>query len=103
MYIVNTSFFVNPQAQERWLDILNNKYIPFLKENGFSETVFCRVLSEDTPENFTYSLMVHIDDMGQYSRLTGEIFDEYKTIAVPLFGEDVVWFTTVMKKLSPEK
>lgn len=100
MYIVNTSFFVKPEISGQWLEIINGKYIPFLKENGFNDIVFSRVLSEgNNVDGFTYSLMVHVEDMSQYKTLTNELFGEYTSIAVPMFGQDVVWFITVMKKL----
>lgn len=91
---------MKPDVSERWLEILKGKYIPFLKESGFIDVVFTRVLSEDNNiEGFTYCLMVHVDDMAQYGKLTGEVFGEYTSVAVPMFGQDVVWFTTVMKKI----
>lgn len=97
MYIVNTSFMVDPAVHAMWFEMLTTKYIPFLKENGFSSIVFTRVISNDTPDHFTYSLQINISDMAQYKQITEELFPEYQTIAEPVFGSKVLWITTLMK------
>ncbi|MFI3331650.1 MAG: DUF4286 family protein [Rikenellaceae bacterium] len=100
MYKVNTSFVVEGCENNRWLNIINENYIPFLKENGFNQVCLSRVLSAENESNFTYSLLVDIDNIADYEKLTGVIFDEYTAVAEPLFGARVVWFTTVMKVLN---
>ena len=60
---------------------------------------FTRVVSVDALDHFTYSLQVGIDDLARYKELTEDIFDEYKTIADELFGDKVMWFTSLMKKV----
>lgn len=99
MYIVNTSFMVDPQVHDRWLDLLTGKYIPVLKENGFDSLVFTRVLSTEAPDYFTYSLQVNIPDLGNYKLLTEELFYEYVNIAQPLFEDKVLWVTSLMKHI----
>ena len=99
MYIANTSFMVDPPVHERWLELLTKYYIPFLRERGFENPVFTRVLSADAEDHFTYSLQVPVADMEQYGRLSGELFAEYVAVADPLFGERVVWFASLMKRV----
>lgn len=99
MYIVNTTFVVENQDQNRWLEIIKDKYIPFLKQNGFDRLVFTRIISIEAVEQFTYSLQVEVGNIDDYKRLTGEIFAEYDSIAISLFAERVVWFTSLMKKI----
>ncbi|MCD8102704.1 MAG: DUF4286 family protein [Alistipes sp.] len=99
MYIVNTSFFVSHDAHDRWVGLMKEKYIPFLAAGGCGETRFYRVLAETaSPEGSTYCLMVRCPDMDVYRKLTGELFDEYKTAALPMFGDSVQWFTTLLKE-----
>lgn len=100
MYIVNTSFFVESDAQQPWLDVMTGKYIPFLEQNGYRVIAFSRVVSEGIPDHFTYTLMVDVPDMGSYSKLTGEMFGEYRTLADAMFGQRVTWLTTLMKKIT---
>ena len=99
MYIVNTTFVVAPEAQQMWLDILKEKYIPFLRERGYTSLVFSRIVSVEAVDEFTYSLQAEVEDIPAYQTLTGEIFEEYRRIADPLFGDKVLWFTTLMKKM----
>ncbi len=99
MYIVNTTFVVAPETQQLWLDIIKDKYVPFLRERGYTSLVFSRVISAEAVDQFTYSLQTEVEDIPSYQALTGEIFEEYRRIADPLFGDKVLWFTTLMKKL----
>lgn len=99
MYIVNTTFLVESQDQDRWLFIIKNKYIPLLRESGFDRLTFTRVISIEVVEQFTYSLQVAIDNLDEYKMITNDIFPEYTTIASPLFGDRVLWFSSLMKKL----
>ena len=66
MYIVNTSFMVEPSVHDRWLKFVTEKYIPALRARGFGKVVFTRVLSVDAEDHFTYSLQVNADDMEAY-------------------------------------
>lgn len=40
MYIVNTSFMVEPSVHDRWLKFVTEKYIPALRARGFGKVVF---------------------------------------------------------------
>lgn len=52
MYIVNTSFMVEPSVHDRWLKFVTEKYIPALRARGFGKVVFTRVLSVDAEDHF---------------------------------------------------
>ena len=54
MYIVNTSFMVDPAVQTQWLDLVRKHYIPLIIDRGFARPVFTRVVSEEINEHFTY-------------------------------------------------
>lgn len=99
MYTVNTSFMVSPEVHDRWYVLLYDKYIPMLKEKGFSKMLFTRVISAENTGHHTYSLQVDVQHMGEYKQLTEELFVEYSKIAAPLFGEKVVHFTTLLKHI----
>ena len=98
MYLVNTSFVVEPNLLERWIGIIKQSYIPLLDKAGFTVAAFSRVISVDPIEHFTYSLLVEVPDMARYKELTEDLFGEYLAIADPMFGSGVLWFTTLMKK-----
>ncbi|MCD7970559.1 MAG: DUF4286 family protein [Alistipes sp.] len=98
MYLYNISFFVEHDVHDRWLELVRDKFIPLLTANGCSRVRFCRVLRDGHPsEGATYALMVECPGMEEYRRLAGELFDEYRTVAQPLFGDRVQWFATLLK------
>lgn len=98
MYLVNTSFAVDPAVLDSWLGIIKSHYIPLLKQRGYDVVALSRVISVDPVQHFTYSLLVAVPDMQRYAELTEDVFSEYLAVADPLFGQSVVWFTSLMKK-----
>lgn len=102
MYIINTTFIVEGAEQDAWLNIIKSMYIPFIQKAGFNEIVFTRVISTEAVKQFTYSLQVGIKDIEHYNIFTQEVSVEYHAVADPLFGEKIVWFTSLMKKLELE-
>lgn len=97
MYIVNTSFMVEPAVHERWLAHFRQAYLPLLQAQGFGELTFSRVLSAESVDHFTYSLQVRVAQLDDYNRLVGEFMEEYAALARPLFDEKVLWFSTLMR------
>lgn len=99
MYLVNTTFAVEPRIHGQWLRIITENYVPLIESRGYRIVALSRVLSAEAVEHYTYSLLVEAEDIERYKELTGEIFAEYAAIAGPMFGSDVVWFTSLMKKM----
>ncbi len=70
MYIVNTSFMVEPPVHERWYDLFVHKFMPYLREAGFGESadggqrriLFTRVLTDSGDPHYTYSLQSQVHD-----------------------------------------
>ena len=89
MYIVNTSFMVDPAIHDRWLESLRKHYLPLLAAQGFDKITFTRVLPATAEEHFTYSLQVEV----------GELFEEYAATARDLFGDKLMWFNSLLKKV----
>ena len=86
MYIYNTSFMVEAPVHDRWLALVRDKYIPFLKKEGFDRITLSRILSSETAGQLTYSLQVRVAEI-----------PEYETIASGLFDGQVLHFATLMK------
>ena len=99
MYIVNTSFMVDPAIHDRWLESLRKHYLPLLAAQGFDKITFTRVLPATAEEHFTYSLQVDVGDMPRYKRLVGELFEEFAATARDLFGDKLMWFNSLLKKV----
>lgn len=71
MYIYNTSFMVEAPVHDRWLALVRDKYIPFLKKEGFDRITLSRILSPETAGQLTYSLQVRVAEIPDYQRWTG--------------------------------
>lgn len=107
MYIVNTSFMIEPPVHDRWYDLFVRRFLPGLREAGFGtddsggqrRIVFTRVLTDNGDAHYTYSLQVEVPDTGEYLRFMREVMGEYTAVAGPLFGEQALHFTSLLKKI----
>lgn len=97
MYLVNISFFVTHSIAGRWLDIVKGHLLPLLDCEGFGPVTFSRVLREQADDQVVYSLLVPVDGIPEYQRLTGDIFDRYLSACVEFPPESALWMTTLMK------
>lgn len=97
MYIVNTSFIVDYSEDALWREFIVGSYIPMLRREGFEDIVFTKMISDESPGTFTYSLQVGVPDMDRYRRLTGEIFGRYQAQAGKMFGHKVLHFISLLK------
>lgn len=99
MYRFNITFAVEPAAQDRWLELVRGKLVPALRSRGYGRVALSRVLSTQAEGHFTWSLLVELDSMQGYHEITGDLWQDYIDIAGPLFGDDVVWFMSLMKQI----
>lgn len=99
IYIVNISFMVAPRIHDAWLESLRKEFVPRLDSKEFGTVTFCRVLTDRPEGHFTYSLQIETKDMSGYQRIVHEILHEYSESAHKLFGEDLMYFTSVLKKI----
>jgi hypothetical protein len=102
MYLINTSFFVEPVAHDLWLGVMREKFLPFLRERQCSVVSFCRVLGAEAEEHFTYSLLTGASDMPAYDRYMQEMLGEYERLAGLMFEGRVTSFTTLLKNVNNE-
>lgn len=105
MYIVNTSFMVESAVHEPWYRFFVEKFMPYVRERGFGcdgahRIVFTRVLTDNGDSHYTYSLQVEVPDTAEYRRFESEILEEYVRICGPLFGDQALYFTTLLKKIA---
>ena len=99
MYILNTSFMVDYDVHERWLETFGGRFLPFLREAGFDGMIFSRVVSNGNEGHFTYSLQIPLADLSRYKEYTEDILGDYAATIAPAFGEKVLWFVSLLKKI----
>ena len=102
MYILNISFMVDYDVHDRWLEAFRNRFLPHLHTLGFTERVFTKVISNDAEGHFTYSLQIPLADLERYRELTEEVMGDYAATYFPVYGEKVLWFASLLKKMEPE-
>ena len=98
MYILNTSFMVDYDVHDHWLEMFRKRFIPFLQGEGFTGLVFTKVMTNSPDDgHFTYSLQVAMPDLARYEEFNQRILGEFAEIAVPVYGEKVLWFSSLLK------
>ncbi|MEG2479152.1 MAG: DUF4286 family protein [Mucinivorans sp.] len=81
------------------MNFFYKKIVTHCRAEGFSELTFTRVLHEDTQGHYTYSLQVAVDSIPEYQRFVAEIMTDYGSTVLSVFGEQVLHFTTLLKRI----
>lgn len=97
MYIINTSFIVEPPAHNQWYEFFTLKFIPYLRQTGFENLIFTRVLTDENNAHYTYSLQITESTITDYQRFSAEAMTEYSTVAAPWFAEKALHYTSLLK------
>ncbi len=97
MYIVSTSFVIDPSVHDPWFNFFKTNFMKYLTDNGFEKNVLTRLLSEEAVTQYTYSLQVYVDNLPEYKRFMEEALSEYIKISVPLFGVNALYFSSLLK------
>lgn len=99
MYIISTTFVVDPPVHASWYELVTGKLLPRLEDESGHPVVFTRLL-HDTPEpHYTYSVQCRCCDMAFYHRFMNETMADYVEVAEPMFGDKVLYFTTLLKRI----
>ncbi len=96
MYIVITTFSVDPRLHDKWLALMSDHFIPYLKQKCEGDVTFSKLLNNDT-QSHTYSLQLKASSVSFFNEYTSVHFNEYLAIATELFGDAVLHFNSVLK------
>lgn len=99
MYIINTSFIVEPVAHAQWYELFTNKFVPYLRSEGFDKLIFTRVLTDENNAHYTYSLQIDHSTVADYQRFMAVVMPEYTSIVLPYFGAKVLHYNSLLKKI----
>lgn len=99
MYIVNTTFVVQPSVHGAWYEFFTEKVIGHVNELGFSVLAFTRILHEQSDGHYSYSLQVEVDEIGDVQRYRELVVGQYVDMARKLYGEQALHFTSVLKRV----
>lgn len=96
MYILSTTFVVEPSAHAQWYEFFCSKYLTTLADR---HVVFCRVLTSEGDKHYTYSLQVDVVDIADYQSFEKDSIGSCVEFCRELFGERVLHFSTLLKKI----
>lgn len=99
MYIVNTTFVIQPLVHDMWYGFFVEKIIPQIKAQGYNICAFTRVLHEQSEGHYSYSLQVQARDITEVQKFQTEVIQEYAVLARKLYNDNVLHFTSVLKKI----
>lgn len=99
MYIISTTFVVEPKVHGLWYKFLTEKFLPRLEEESGKKVVFTRVLHQTKESHYTYSVQCDCRDIPFYQRFMEQIMADYSEVAEPMFGDKVLYFITLLKKI----
>ncbi|MFI3295142.1 MAG: DUF4286 family protein [Rikenellaceae bacterium] len=99
MYIINTTFVVEPAVHGRWYEFCTQKFIPHLQSIGMQVLVFSRILHEESTGHYSYSLQINAPQISDYQQFMREPLAEYVESARAQYGEQTLHFTTLLKKI----
>lgn len=97
MYILSTTFVVEPSAHAQWYEFFTSKYLTTLADR---RVVFCRVLTSEGDKHYTYSLQVDVEDILDYQTFETESIGSCMEFCAEMFGERVLHFSTLLKKIT---
>ncbi len=100
MLIINTTFFVVDAQLDFFLQWINEKYVPRMKNlEHFSTHRLCKILSQPEPGTCSFSLQFELTDPKAYRQWENihqrELQQELKLI----FGENVLSFSTLLEQM----
>lgn len=99
MYIISTSFIVEPDVHAQWYEFFTQKFLPYVKEIGFKEIIFTRVLTNDNNAHYTYSLQLPNSNMDDYHNFVNNGLEEYRKVAEPWFEDRALLVVSLLKKI----
>lgn len=96
LYIVSTTFVVEPSAHGQWYEFFTEKFIPSLAQRKY---VLTRVLNNSGDAHYTYSLQIDARDIADYQDIESNVIGSCVDFCRELFGERILHFTTLLKKI----
>lgn len=87
---------VEPSVHGQWYEFFTEKFIPSLCGRS---VVLTRVLTNSGDAHYTYSLQIEAVDISDYQTVEREHIASCVEFSRKLFGERVLHFTTLLKKI----
>ncbi len=101
MYIINFTFLVSDAAAGKWLQWLRSEHIPGMVATGLIHTPqLTRVLSQEQDGGVSYAVQYKSDNIANLNQWHQEHAQLMQSECRSLFGEEVLFFSTVLEVLN---
>lgn len=100
MVILNTTYSVRTNLQDKWIEWMRSDFFPFLDSTGMvTQKVFSRVMVGEQGGSFSYSLQLHMESALDYQKFEQTYLPQCEAKLIKEFGTEVLAFTTLLKVL----
>jgi len=100
MIICNTTYNIEENTQEAWLDWINEIFVPMVMETGlFFDHQLAKVLIEEEMGGVTYCLQFTSRNMEDYKKFKNTYSNRFDAEMLNRYPNKVVMFRTLMEKV----
>lgn len=100
MIIYNTTFHVEKEIKEHFLDFLRDDYIPFVtKDKTMKNPRLTRVFSQNEDDGYSYALEFKVDDIEAMETWQKINAKEVQTMLYKKFNQQVLSFATLLQHI----
>lgn len=98
MLIYNITFLVADTSLSRWLSWVKNQHIPNMLSSGsMSKPQLAKILNENGQEGTSFSVQFHVGNMAILEEWHQKHAQALQQECSRLFGEEVLFFATVLE------
>lgn len=98
MFIFNTTYLVSDKVHGAWLKWIREQHIPFMLGSSYlAQPQVARIITSDKQDGTSFSVQFHVKDMQTLKLWNKEYKVLFQENCSRQFGEEVIFFTTVME------
>ena len=97
--IYNTSFIINDEIEQEWVDFIRDRYVAEVRHHKLSEDIIFTKVSIDQPEEKTYSLQLVFGDEEQKNHFTDHWLPEIESRIIRRFPNQYVCFRSILTEI----
>lgn len=97
--IYNTSFIINDEIEQEWVDFIRDGYVAEVRHHKLSEDIIFTKVSIDQPEGKTYSLQLVFGDEEQKNHFTDHWLPEIESRIIRRFPNQYVCFSSILTEI----
>lgn len=100
MLLYNTSYLLDQELEDIFVEWMKTKFIPLLKETGtFSNNYFCKVMVAKDDGGLTYSLQLLFKTREQLEKYINNFESRTKAVFNAKFQNQVITFSSLLQEV----